>query len=335
MKVYFAGILENDYILSLMEGLRQKGVEVINGHELFLQKKIPEGVIIHIHWPEAFFNNWLVDDPEILSLYKSAIQYYNLRNNLIFTAHNLTPHDGHKTLNHQLYDQTIRSSHLIIHLGPKSIQQLTKAYSISHSKEQCVVPHHVFPVPKNIPDKKEARSILNMPQNKYILASIGDLRYKEDVEELWQHYEEIKASKGCFLFVHKYRNLVNRYFISNLVKYPSLTRNELQHRFFNPNVVFNTSNIPLKKLCTYISAADIILLPRTQNLNSGVPFLVCNFHKPILTHSDNNIQWSLQELNYKKEGEVFKVESLRSYDDYNENVFTLLKNHYLSMSGIK
>lgn len=335
MNIYFAGSLNSDFISSLATGLNALGLNIIEANKLFIKREVPKGEIIHIHWPEAYFPKGCANDKNIYSDYLNALKFYKNRNPIYFTIHNLIPHDGNKKLSYQLYASTIQYSTALIHLGPYSVEIVKQTYVEAKQKKHIIIPHHILPVPINIPDKKEARSSLNLPQDKYILASIGDLRYKEDVEEMWQHYEEMKASKDCFLFMHKYRNLVNRYFISNLIKYPSLTIKELQHRFFNPDVKFNTSSIPLEKLCTYISAADIILLPRTQNLNSGVPFLVCNYNKPILSNASGNIGWSLEQLNYKKEKEIYEADPTKSYAEYNKRIFTSLQDIYFSLSGSK
>jgi hypothetical protein len=327
MKVYFAGIDRGDYITSLAVLLKEVDVDVIYAHESFINKDIPAGKIIHLHWPESYFPKWKVSSNRHLTTYLSALQYYRSRNPIVFTLHNILPHDGKSGLKLNLYSKTIKSANYIHHLGPESVEIAHKTYSSSVEKKNKIISHHVLPIPNEVPSKTKAKRTLSIPNKKFLTFSPGSIRNLQDMQNLWNQYEKIDKGKNLRLIIHKYRNLLNRYAFLNILKHPKICYKEFMYRFLDKRVSFINQHLHIDLLCLYLSATDLILLPRAQNLNSGIPFLTVNFNSPINVQAGGNIFWSLRKLGYHEIDGVFKPTNICTHQ-FNETVINEMKVLY-------
>lgn len=237
--------------------------------------------IVHFQWFKFPYFDFL-----LLLL----IKILNSKIKIVFTAHNLLPHNsGNKY--YCIYKRIYKSvDHTIVHTI-NSKKTLIKKFNISSNKIS-VIKHGLLDI---IYDKKEVASILNSLQktynlkNKIVCLSIGKIHYYKGTDILIKAWESISL-------LHQNDNL--RLLIagqgdSNLILNSS------------KNIIIDNHFISNEKFVSYIKLADLIVLPYRQIAQSGVLLTILNFRKPVLVSKINgliepflygNIGWILDEL---------------------------------------
>lgn len=121
--------------------------------------------------------------------------------------------------------------------------------------------------------KAEARSFLNLPQDKTILLFFGFIRDYKGLDLLMKAYK--KANKEDLLLV------VAGEFYNNGAQYSELEK-DLQ---LEGTIAWHTDFIPDDKVRYYFSAADLIVQPYKTATQSGVTQIAYHFERPMLvTH---------------------------------------------------
>lgn len=118
--------------------------------------------------------------------------------------------------------------------------------------------------------KAEARSFLNLPQDKTILLFFGFIRDYKGLDLLMKAYK--KAYKEDLLLV------VAGEFYNNGAQYSELEK-DLQ---LEGTIAWHTDFIPDDKVRYYFSAADLIVQPYKTATQSGVTQIAYHFERPML-----------------------------------------------------
>lgn len=118
--------------------------------------------------------------------------------------------------------------------------------------------------------KAEARSFLNLPQDKTILLFFGFIRDYKGLDLLMKAYK--KAYKDNLLLV------VAGEFYNNGAQYSELEK-DLQ---LEGTIAWHTDFIPDDKVRDYFSAADLIVQPYKTATQSGVTQIAYHFERPML-----------------------------------------------------
>lgn len=311
MKVYWAGIFEGDYIRSLQEAVENSGVEIGYAHDQFINQGIPTGTPIHLHWLEAYGT-----DSATAGRLREALVYYSTRNPLIWTVHNLQPHGMDVQRGRAFYRALIPYLDHAIHLGPKSMELLEAVYDIPKQQTHHLCPHHILPhqpEPDVLPPWGERTGIwitlgrLRSPGDKYLLGSY------------------IREGQGRFeaLYIHRYPHLIQRQLLTGGWRHPRLLWQEARMRWWDQRVHLNFKSLSVAQLSAWLTAADRLLLPRTQHLNSGIPFLAAPFRIPIQVPDVGNIPWQLHQLGYERaDGDLFVPRGAPNWEEYQHHAIS-------------
>lgn len=192
--------------------------------------------IVHIQFPEAFFN-WQVDDVKPEEMEKLAGRLARFRAagcKIVYTRHNQGVHIPRKGCIDKVYKMLDAESDAILHMGRYSMMDC-KGKNPNSRARHYLVPHHTYPHLLRKVDRRTCRIALGLDPDRPVVLSFGSFRNDRE-RELVRN-----AVAGCG--VDGVQLLA-----------PALAK-----------VGFvSDRDVPL-----YFGAADVVFLQRVRILNSG------------------------------------------------------------------
>lgn len=241
--------------------------------------------ILHIHWPEQPLNRWsIVSYLKIEALF-SLIRLHKARGaKVVWTVHNLEPHEKPSdSVLKWYYREFLRHVDAAIYLSEMSLHLARSKYPILSKIPSSVIPHgHYWGVYPDHVDKNQARNYLGLSASDIVLVFLGQIRPYKGVEALIDSFRFLPGSRVRLLIAGK---PLNDSYLKHLL---SLAHGDDRIRFF-PRFV------PDEELQYYLRAADLMILPYTEILNSGSALLGLSFDLPVLVPSMGSMR-ELQSL---------------------------------------
>jgi D-inositol-3-phosphate glycosyltransferase len=242
----------------------RKSVEYLQYHIRLLNFIFKNNINV-IHY--QFFRRYLFD-----SLFFLFLKLLNRK--LVFTAHNIMPHENrkfHYLLNSIIYKY---SNKIIVHSNfVKNI--LKEKFQFDYSKI-AVIPHGNFDVyqsPLHM-SQKEARKNLALSDDDNVLLFFGYIRKYKGLDLLLDGFE-----------IAQNDNMNLKLVIAGTPGTKQL-ENEYKKRVAeiskNGNIKFHSTFIPTDQVAQYFIAADIVMLPYKNIFHSGLMHLAYSFGKPII-----------------------------------------------------
>ncbi len=268
--------------------------------------------IVHIMWPEELII--CDDDIDEFCLFLGSVKL------LVYTAHNKLPHNwNNQQIDYRkLYLLMIEKSHLIIHMGVFSLKSQISLYGF---KDKCVIITHP------VLDSQEPSDIVDSCFGDYgqlnkrnIMLVTGATRKKREfVLSVLLHVISFKKDnylffsrvpKNWFLYSLEFKG---KYRLRNLIKF-----------VFDKilNVGYSQDGLlDEMMLISQIIKSRVVLIPRISGYNSGIPFLVVRYGKPMIAFRTGN--WA----------EFLKLSNVSYVIDFG-NWFTLRKKLNILMKKL-
>jgi hypothetical protein len=100
--------------------------------------------IIHIHWPEMFFNWRIPTENDLENLSNSFEKWKQKGAKIVYTRHDEDSHYSlNKPMTQKMFDLVKKNAYAIVHLGEYSKRETTKELNIPE-QINVVIPHYVF-----------------------------------------------------------------------------------------------------------------------------------------------------------------------------------------------
>ena len=223
---------------------------------------------------------------------------------MVFTAHNVVPHENSKIdifFRKIIYDSV---SSIIVH-SQYIKNKLINRFKIDPQKVM-IVPHGNFDhyVPEETIPQKQARSTLGLNQEDKVLLFFGYIREYKGVDLLLdafkicsQQDEQLKLVIAGKPFSQE---LEDRY-KKMIADIPS-----------KDAIFFDANYIPFEKVPLYFSAADVIILPYKDIDHSGIIYLAYSFGLPIIA---TNVGDFSETIEHGKSGYLLEEKSAESLSD--------------------
>lgn len=300
----------NEYVQLLADAYIKKGIQVIFEEQNFLFSNfIPD--MIHIQWPESIYR-WkklIQMNNEGLKLLEDKIQWYKKNHTkIIYTVHNLQPHDNCEDFDIDVYKLFLKSADLIVHHGNKSIELIKNNYPETLESKHIVASHGSYPVLKTI-GKEEAKKIYDIPINKITFTNFGLQR----------------SYKGRDFNLEVFNSLENKkdlcYFTAGLLVGDTKPFEISQDELFTKQIYRKIPNDELKDI---ISLTDVFFLGHTSGLNSGLIHLAISYNKPIIFPNIGNFKEQAEDFDFY---ETYEVGNKNSAINAINSMLTKLKYH--------
>jgi beta-1,4-mannosyltransferase len=202
---------------------------------------------------------------------------------LVWTAHNLEPHELHHPLwGFLVYRLVARWSAAIIAHSHAARELLEQRYG---ALPQCVViPHGSYIDLGGAPRERAAsRAALDLPPSGPVLLNIGTLRPYKNIEALIDAFSALpKATRGTLL-------------IAGAAKSPAYAEQLRCRAAAVPGVRLRTEFIADAQLPDYLAAADLVVLPYRSLLTSGILLWALSYARPVIAPAFGPVRELLRE----------------------------------------
>ncbi len=257
----------NKYIGQLAQSLSQH--RKVNSAEDNLVKfwRQPSSTdVIHIQWPEALFD-WSSPSPWELAWLEDRLDRWSSAAAIVTTVHNYEPH----TLDdcERLYEMIYRKSDGIIHLGKASRRFFFDKYSFAPDKIHTIIPHGNYACFPNHISSDEARNRLGLGQDDVVFLCFGAVRHPEERDLLIESFDRVGMGRKKML-------------VAGRVPPPSWDTFLYWRIKCDRRLLIHSGWIPSEDVQLYFNAADIVVIPRRGELNSGNVALGFTFGCPVV-----------------------------------------------------
>lgn len=275
----------NPYVRSLAEGLRDAGHRVDVDATLFWNLTCDYDVV-HVHWPQALFG-WDLGGITAESVEKCQQRLEQLKSRGIavcYTRHNVGPHANENPYAAELYRLFERRSDIVLHMGETSRRELSNGSEDDF--RHVLVPHHVYDWYPSV-EQAAARSRLKLGGRGPVVLSFGEFRTRE---------ERLMVARTCRdLGISGLQLLSPLLFVSPAGKRDESLFDEVRDIVRGHWPDQRIGRILDDQVPDYFSAADVVLLPRLDILNSGNLPLAYYFGKVVVGPDCGNVGEILKE----------------------------------------
>lgn len=281
--------------------------------------------IVNIHWPEAIFD-WFEPTEVQLQELEFSIKKWKVNSIIVYTKHDIESHKGMIPNFTKLFELIEKNTDVFIHLGNYSKEHYQKKYPKARHK---IVFHPLYESTFKICSQSEARERLNIAQDALVIIAPGSIRNFAERNMILSAFKKLMVKKKVLIATNMRTEI--RYDFRGRVKLKKFidVRNYFVKRFKEkhqpPEYFFSYNELNSEDLSFRMSAADIVLIPRINILNSGNLFLGLTFNKIVVGPATGNIEEQLKLF----ELPVFDPNSISSVTKALENGLALSNSGYV------
>lgn len=228
--------------------------------------------IWHLHWPEHFLNvsghleaavkAWCI--PALMDV------AHTCGTKIVWTTHNLGAHEKRiPTIEQDFWARFVKRIDGFISLSQSAYELTIARHPILASTPGFVIPHGHFrdEYPKRH-SRTDARRILGIDAGQFVILNFGAVRAYKGIPELISAFHELNDSTLILMIVGSCRD-------------ESLERAIRAEGARDPRIMTRLQVIPADEVQLYFAAADLVVLPYKEILNSGGALLSLSFDKPV------------------------------------------------------
>lgn len=331
MKVLIACIPNpmNSYMADLVEGLSTFASVTWDYNEFWECKNTYD--IVHIHWPEylsfeieSYLNTTDALPDALWNRLKTCLDYWKRESTIVYTRHVRAPHKRDDEEFTQLYKTVFQYCTGMAHFAHFSIEQYHNYFPTITTPLHVVIPQHNHVSLPNNSNKESARKELNINTDANVLMCFGLVKENEK-ELIRQAYRAIPGNKKVLLAPGW---KVARRNIGYIRLREWVFKLETWFLKQNKRKRLNLGFIPDEMAHLYCNAADVLLIPRTNELFSGNISLAFTFGLVVVGKNDSNIGEILSEY----ENPTFEVGNEHSLKIAIKKAFKLSEDKYGEMN---
>ena len=228
--------------------------------------------IFHVHWPEWELNAFsdAIEAAARLKFKLFAIDLFRARGaKLVWTVHNLRAHEGlHPRLEKWFWSAFIRKVDGFI-----ALTQSGRVAAVEHFPHLASVPGYVIPhghyrdeYPND--SANNAREQLGISPHARVLVFFGQIREYKNVPSLIRAFREVHGNVVLC--------------IAGKPNSDTLATELRREAAADPRVLLHLYDVPNERVQLFFHAADLVVLPYRDILNSGTALLSMSFNRPVL-----------------------------------------------------
>jgi beta-1,4-mannosyltransferase len=275
LKVLIFGHEKAAYTHFLKDALTRAGVKVLSPYWPLPWHFWGKGLVWHLHWPSFYYKLLPSTIRNIASLFAWAYFMFIIlpsvglsRAPLIYTAHNLYPHESHLRFMDRIARRKVLARAHTVVVNCQRAKFIFQNEFPFYKGNICVIPHGPLQKPSGKPlSLRKARQKLSLPQDAYIYLHVGKLRLYKGIEELISAFLAVAGKRDLLLIVGEpgYHSYAER--LSAIV-----------HN--DPRVKIIPEYISDDRLSLYLYSCNCLVLPYRQVMTSGAALLALAWGKP-------------------------------------------------------
>lgn len=278
---------DNQFVQLHIRFLKNLGYNVTASLNEFWEPSVTYDFLV-INWPEYFFG-WrpIITDEQVARLNIALIRWQKSKSKILTFFHDEYSHFGRGANLNLIFDLCYRKSDILIHLGEYSKRKYTNLYP---DAEHHIVFHPLYSDFQTDLDKHSARKQLAISEKVYLVFVPGAIRKSAEIDYCLEIYRKLPAKNKQLIF-QKTNFLARPQFFKNLIDLKVLGYYLLHTYRFKllENVFFLQGFMEKETLSTYFASSDLVIIPRTDILNSGNILLAAQFGKPMIGTGAGNM----------------------------------------------
>lgn len=280
--------------------------------------------IVNIHWPEAIFG-WHEPTATQLDELRGALSNWKKYSQLVYTLHDDRRHKGMTRNFKSLFQLIENAADVFIHLGEYSKKKFEQKYPEAIHK---IINHPLYEDAYPVYEKRIAREKLQIDQDATVIIVPGNIRNDKEKNIVLEGFKSIRCENKGLIATGMRAELKfdfpGRVRLKRIVDIKEEKVNRFKKKHQPPQYHFNYKRISSQQLGLKMSAADIVLIPRINNLNSGLVFLGLTFNKVLVGPGIGNIEDHLVKFNFP----VFDPTSMSSVKKKIQEAIDLFRSGY-------
>ncbi len=253
----------------------------------------PSFDLVNIHWPEALFD-W--QEPTELQLQELEYEISIWKNTslIIYTKHDYERNKGMTPAFSRLFKIIESGTDVFIHLGNFSKEYYKNKFPQAKHK---VIYHPLYRNTYKVEKKEMARKKLGIKPKATVIIAPGNIRNFKERDLILNSFKDIKEENKVLIVPNMRAELrfdfPGRIRLKRFFNLKSYFINRFKRKYSASNYIFNYNQLTSEELSVRMSAADIVLVPRQNILNSGIVFLGLTFNKILVGPAIGNIREQL------------------------------------------
>jgi polysaccharide biosynthesis protein PslF len=177
---------------------------------------------------------------------------------------------------HRFHQRIARSAGIIVH--SESGRDIL-ARNLHPGAKVTVIPHGTVRIP--LPDQREARRALGLPEDRFIFLFFGAIHIQKNLHTVVQAFRRVVRSSDCAVLVAAGRPGGDRFYNRAYVKACRLMGGRSERYIWRHGFIAD------EDVTNYLAAADVLLLPYWQSYYSasGVLHMAMGTGKPVICSS--------------------------------------------------
>jgi beta-1,4-mannosyltransferase len=260
----------NPYTSLLYDEVQKAGLSVTE----YRPYRVPFGRwdVLHVHWPESVFDHTLAEAlPTTESLLFAARRARARGTKLLWTIHNLRTHEHlHSRFEERFWGRFVHELDGVVALTKAGLEAARDRFPGLASTPAWIVPHPHYrgQYPDEI-DRREARARLGLAVDSRVMLVFGRMYEYKNVPALLRAVRAAPDENWTVVVAGEPRN---RQVASALSEEAGGDRRIQLHLDF----------IDAPRAQEYFRAADLVVQPYREILNSGTALLALSFDRPVL-----------------------------------------------------
>lgn len=238
--------------------------------------------VLLFQWPEELFRHWGEPSQDDLDILLYTLDEWRKSSKLYIIRHNIHPHYKQTDNYAKLYDTIYSNMDGVLHMGQFSKHDYFNRYpTLAQSQKHFLVPHPLYNSITDLASKSNSRLKLKIPPDKYVILVVGAVRSDEEKMLILRSFKQLNIDRKYLLVTSMPAHKIRGFSLP-----PFLLR---AYYKFLPNSRFEPNFISDSEIHYYLSAADVVLIPRKAPLNSGILPLAFQFKNVVVGPNFGNV----------------------------------------------
>jgi glycosyltransferase involved in cell wall biosynthesis len=230
---------------------------------------------LHVHWTGAILakSQTRADARAAHDAFVARLDsVVNAGGRIVWTVHNVLPHERTFEDLEISISEALAERASVIHVLCGDTPSLTQPHYTLPAEKVRVIPHSSYlGVYPNVVDTSQARFALGLLPHQTVLAFVGGIRPYKGLDALLDAYQPLARENPDLRLI----------VAGPPIDFPNLRL--LRRRCeADPSIIVRMTRIPETDLQLYFNAADAVVLPYTDILNSGALMLALSFGRPVI-----------------------------------------------------
>ncbi|MDN3605677.1 hypothetical protein [Kaistella yonginensis] len=278
---------DNEFVRIHIGVLKNLGLNVVASKQEFWNPTVVYDMVI-INWPDCFFS-WRTDisNEEVNLLNTALLQFKKSGTQILTFFHDEYSHFGRGSNLNLLFDICYGNADILVHLGEYSKKKYERIYS---NATHYIIHHPLYEEFIVNMDKQKSRKMLGIKEKDILVIVPGAIRNKDEIDYALKVFKSLNVPAKKLIFMRT-SYLQNPSKINSMIAVKSLLHwLFFKHKYkYIDKIIFRSGYMLTEEVSHYFAAADLVIIPRVDILNSGNIILAAQFGKQIIGTGKGNM----------------------------------------------